>query len=117
MIKRMRLLGRIYLNDQQEIIFTSELHDGTPFHLVVSENDIQINGLLDEKDNTTPAFLYVVQAAQQDHRCYLTLPKPSLRFGKSVIVHLSLLTNATLKLESFCHRILNGKSNVDDCEA
>ena len=91
MIKRMRLLGRIYLNDQQEIIFTSELHDGTPFHLVVSENDIQINGLLDEKDNTTPAFLYVV--------------------------HLSLLTNATLKLESFCPRILNGKSNVDDCEA
>jgi hypothetical protein len=113
MIKKVRLLGRVRSDDQGQMIFTSKLHDGTPLSVVVTECDIQLNGTLDEKDNSTSAFLYVVQEAQQDHRCYLTLPKPSVRFGKSVTVHYSLLSSPYTKLENFHPRVLNREPEVE----
>lgn len=101
MIKKMRLKGRVKLNDQNKMVFIGNLYDNTQFSLLISEYDVQSNGNLDDKDHSIPAFLFVTQEAQQDNRCYVTLPQPDIRFGRHVMVHQSNLLQPCLKIENF----------------
>lgn len=116
MIKKMRLKGSVKLNDQNQMTFVGNLHDNTSFSILVSEYDVQSNGNLNEKDFSIPAFLFVTQEAQQDHRCYVTLPQPDLRFGRHVMVHRSNLIQPSLKLENFKPRSNKAKQETKEVD-
>ena len=83
MQKKMKLKGRILLNS--EMIYSSTMHDGTPFSMAVDQYDVQLNEELTQ-GNTVDGWLFVVQEGQQSDRCSITLPKPTLQCGKQIIV-------------------------------
>lgn len=97
MQKKMKLKGRADLSGEH-IVFSSTMHDGTPFSMPVREHDVVLQ---DEQHGGQPvvdAWLFVTQEAKQDTRCYLTLPQPTLQFGKQVVVqeHQLMPLNASL---------------------
>lgn len=87
MIRPMKLRGRIVLNDDATMTFRSTLYDDTPFSLTVTEHDIEKNAIFRTDRRTVDGWLYVQQESQQDTRVYLTLPKPTLEYGKQILVN------------------------------
>lgn len=77
------------------------MHDETPFSMVVAEHDVELNDEFTSEKSTVDGWLFVTQEAQQDTRCYLTLPKPTLQFGKQVVVHELQLMPLNAKIEDF----------------
>lgn len=87
MIRPMKLRGRIVLNDDATMTFRSTLYDDTPFSLTVGEHDIEKNAIFRTDRRTVDGWLHVQQESQQDTRVYLTLPKPTLEYGKQILVN------------------------------
>jgi len=100
MKKEMKLKGRILLTDGV-MQFTGYLHDKTQFSLYVTEHDVELNEDFTELINCVDGWLFVLQEAKQDTRCYLTLPKATTRFGKQVVVHELDLNPRNLNINSF----------------
>jgi hypothetical protein len=98
MQKQMKLKGRILLNS--EMVYSSSMHDGTPFSMAVDQHDVQLNEELTE-GNTVDGWLFVIQEGQQADRCSITLPKPTLQFGKQIIVKDLQLMPLNITIESF----------------
>lgn len=98
MTKQMKLKGVIRLAEDGSKTFHSTLHDGTSFSLLVTEHDVELNDVLHWGNKQVEGWLFVVQEAKQDSRCYLTLPKPTINYGKQILVHeLQLMPrNATI---------------------
>lgn len=86
MIKKMKLKGEVYRQDDS-YIFTSTHYDGTPFTLKTTKDDLQLKEPFSEHKDLVDCVLYVILEGQQDSRCYLTLPQPSLHYGKQVTVN------------------------------
>jgi hypothetical protein len=105
----MKLKGRIRLNMDRTLTFISTLHDGTPIELQVDVYDIEQNDPFLDNRLTVDGWLFVVQEAKQGNRCYLTLPKPSLQFGKQVIVHELQLMPVGATLNDFKPQKQGGK--------
>lgn len=113
MQKRMKLKGRIRLDDDNSMYFSSTLHDKTGFSLLVTQYDVELNDSFTDKEKTVDGWLYVTQEAQQDSRCYLTLPKPVLIYGKQIVVHEHQLLAQGLTIENFIRQpvgtVIHGK--------
>lgn len=86
MIAAMKLRGTITLEADRSLKFHGNLYDGTPFELQVDQFDVQINEEFRPSRTTVMGFLFVQQEAQQGDLCYLTLPKPTLNFGRQISV-------------------------------
>ena len=86
MSKEMKLQGRILLENDHSLTFSSELYDSTPFSLRVDQFDIEKNEDFLPSRRTVDGWLYVRQEAQQGDLVYLTLPKPTIQFGKQITV-------------------------------
>jgi|694.fasta_scaffold55069_8 hypothetical protein len=82
----MKLKGEV-VRQQDALIFTGEHFDGTPFSLKTTEADIHLKEPFTDKIDTVECVLHVVLEGQQDSRCYLTLPQPSLQYGRQVTVN------------------------------
>lgn len=97
-VKDMKLRGTIYLEDDLTFTFRGEQFDHTPFSLMVDQFDVERNEEFLPSRRTVSGWLFVQQEAQQGDRVYLTLPKPTIQFGKQVVVSaLNLMPrNATL---------------------
>lgn len=87
MTREMKLKGHIMLENNRSLTFTGEMYDHTPFSLTVDQFDIEMNEEFMPSKRTVRGWLYVTQEAQQGSRVYLTLPKPTIQFGKQVVVH------------------------------
>jgi len=85
-VQSMKMRGTISLNLDRSMTFRSKLYDGTPFELTVSKHDVQLNESFLPSKMTVSGFLYVVKESQQADRCYLTLPKPTIQFGRQITV-------------------------------
>ena len=109
MIKNMKLKGKIKKNFDN-FIFLGKLCDNSLFSIDVCKREFQLNGEYEELDNSTPALLYVTLQAQQDHRCYIELPKPDIRFGKYVMVHESNLIDRNINISRFNPKIIIKKN-------
>jgi exosome complex RNA-binding protein Rrp4 len=57
-------------------------------------------------------WLHVVQEAQQDTRCYLTLPKPSLQHGRQILAHVLSLMPRVTSINDFKPQKMGGKTKV-----
>jgi hypothetical protein len=99
MIKKMKLRGQVTSGPDGSLSFSSKLHDGTPFSVNVNDKDVQINEDFDSVTKSADAWLMVVQQAQQDYRCYVLLPKPSLQFGKYIMVKMGQLSSQSPTIE------------------
>lgn len=97
----MKLKGRVLKESNGLLTFSSKMHDETPFSMQIDEHDVQLNDEFNSDRNTVDGWLFVVQEAQQDTRCYLTLPKATLQFGKQVVVKDFQLMPLNATLESF----------------
>jgi hypothetical protein len=86
MVKQMKLRGQLRLNMDTSITFLSTLIDGSPFECNVDIHDYEANEDFMPDKYVVDGWLYVVQEAKQHNRVYLTLPKPSLLYGKQVLV-------------------------------
>jgi hypothetical protein len=86
MIKKMKLKGELTLQDGV-LLFTSTHYDGTPFSVKTTEADLQFKELPNDQIEPIECVLYVILEGQQDSRCYLTLPQPSLQYGRQVTVN------------------------------
>ena len=86
MSKEMKLKGYIMLENNRSLTFTGEMCDHTQFSITVDQFDIELNEDFLPSRRRVRGWLYVTQEAQQGSRVYLTLPKPSLQFGKQVTV-------------------------------
>jgi hypothetical protein len=86
MVSEMKLKGRIVLEDDRGLNFFGEFYDGTPFSLRVDQFDIELNDEFLPSRRSVDGWLFVAQEAKQADRCYLTLPKPTIQFGKQVVV-------------------------------
>lgn len=75
------------MNMDRTHTFISKLYDDTPFECKVDIHDFQQNDEFEPGRYTVDGWLYVVEEAKQGDRCYLTLPKPTLQFGKQVLVN------------------------------
>lgn len=87
MTKDMKLKGTITLENNRTVTFTGEMYDHTPFTLNVDQFDIEMSEDFLPSRRTVRGWLFVTQEAQQGSRVYLTLPKPTIQFGKQVVVH------------------------------
>lgn len=103
MIKKMKLWGDI-VQTPNGFVFESSHCDGTPFSLPVFSDDVQIAGEF-VKDKAQ-GWLYVIQEGQQDVRCYISLPRPSLQFGKHVTVNQSQLDSRASSVSDFKPRVI-----------
>lgn len=101
MQKKMKLKGRVLKGADGSLTFSSTMHDGTPFNMPVTEYDIETNDAFEPDRMTVDGWLFVVQEAQQDTRCYLTLPKASLQFGRQVVVQDLQLMPLNASIASF----------------
>lgn len=99
----MKLWGDI-IRTPQGLVFESNHCDGTPFSLPVFEDDVQITGEFEK--NKAQGWLFVIQEGQQDVRCYLSLPRPSLQFGKHITVNQSQLDTRAKSVNDFKPRVL-----------
>lgn len=96
-----KLRGTISLEQDRSLKFHSNLYDGTPFELRVDQFDVQINEDFKPSRTTVMGFLFVQQEAQQGEVCYLTLPKPTLSYGKQITVKSLQLMSRDVTIESF----------------
>ena len=87
MVKSVKLRGKLKLEANNTVTFMSTIHDGTPFSLTVFNHDYEQNEEFTDEKNLVDGWLFVIQEAQQDKRCYLTLPRPSIVHDKQILVH------------------------------
>lgn len=100
MPKEMKLRGKISLDKDQSLIFSSTLLDGTPFFLKVEKSDIEQNG--DFNDNgLADGWLFVIQENQYRDNVAITLPKATLQFGKRIVVLDFQLMPRKVSIEDF----------------
>lgn len=101
MQKSMKLRGKIKLESDNMLSFHGEMFDGTPFSLNVDQFDVQLNEAFLPSKTTVDGFLFVVQEAEQGEVCYLTLPKPSITYGKHLSVKKHLLNSRHINIKDF----------------
>lgn len=85
--KPMKLRCTITLENDRTFTVNSKMFDGTPFRLVVSEYDIQLNQEFLPSRRTVNGWLYVQHEAEQYERAYITLPKPTINHGHNIVVN------------------------------
>lgn len=97
MVKQMKLRGDIRLENGHKF-FHGPICDGDTFSIHVYDHDVELNEPFTEDKKQVAGWLYVIQEAQQNDSCYLTLPQASIRFGRQITVsELYLMPrNATL---------------------
>jgi hypothetical protein len=86
MIKKMKLKGTVKKQDEI-LIFSSNHYDGTPFSIKTTNSDIHLKEPFNDELEFVECVLHVVLEGQQDSRCYITLPQPSISCGKHVTVN------------------------------
>lgn len=101
MKKAMKLKGRIYLENDKSLRFTSSVYDGQQFELKVTQFDVQLGGAFQPNKMFVDGFLFCDLEAQQGDVCYLTLPKPTLNHGKQITVKEHLLQPRSATIEDF----------------
>ena len=99
--QRMKMKGTIQLNLDHSLTFRGKLYDGTPFDLTVGKYDVQLNEDFKPSKMTVDGFLFVMKESQQADRCYLTLPKPTIQFGRQVTVSEYDLSPPNVSLDDF----------------
>ena len=109
MTKQVKLKGQVRLSEDGFMSFHGTLHDGTPFSMRVTEHDVELNDVLHYGNKQVDGWLFVVQEAKQDTRCYLTLPKPTINFGKQILVHEYQLMPRNATLADFRPQTQGGK--------
>lgn len=105
----MKLWGDI-VNTPNGFIFESTHCDGTFFSLPVFPDDVQIAG--EFVKDVAQGWLYVIQEGQQDVRCYITLPRPSLQFGKHITVNQSQLDLRASSVSDFKPRVIGKPKTI-----
>lgn len=86
MTKPMKLRCRIYKSSIPEMYdVVSKQFEGTEFRITVSVHDIQLSDSFVD-DSPVDGWVNVEHMAQQGHRVTITLPAPSLNFGRTVSV-------------------------------
>jgi len=110
MVKSVKLRGKLKLEANDSVTFMSTIHDGTPFSLTVFNHDYEQNEEFTEDKKVVNGWLYVIQEAQQDKRCYLTLPKPSITYGKQIVVHELQLMPRNASIADFRPQTQGGKT-------
>lgn len=101
MQREMKLQGRVRLENNGSWTFVTTLYDGSPLEVGVAEYDVQLNEEFSKDVKTVDGFLFVMEEAKQADRCYLTLPKPSMQYGKQVLVRDLQLMPRNVSLNSF----------------
>jgi hypothetical protein len=101
MIAAKKLTGTVSFEQDRSLKFHGTLYDGTPFDLKVDQFDVQLNEDFRPSRTTVTGFLFVQQEAQQGDICYLTLPKPSLVYGKQLTVKEIQLMPRDVTIDSF----------------
>lgn len=101
MMKEMKLQGRITLENDHSLTFSSTLYDSTPFSLRVDQFDVERNDEFLASRRMVDGWLYVTQEAKQGDRVYLTLPKPTIQFGKQIVVRDLQLMPRSVSLADF----------------
>ncbi len=101
LVQKMKMRGSVKLELNGSMTFHSVLYDKTPFYLTVGEHDVQLNEQFSPSKQTVEGFLYVDKESQQADRCYLTLPKPTIQFGRQVTVSEFDLMPFGVKLDDF----------------
>jgi hypothetical protein len=76
------------------------LFDNTPFELQVDQHDVILNEELTD-GSVVDGWLLVKQESQQEDRVYLTLPKPTINFGRQVVVSKYCLLPINVQLKDF----------------
>lgn len=104
----MKLRGRLRLNMNRTITFVGNVYDGTSFECNVDIHDFHQNEEFVPDRYVVDGWLYVTQEAKQGDRCYLTLPKPSLQFGKQVLVNELQLMPMHVSIEDFNPQRMGG---------
>lgn len=97
----MKLKGKVHLAMDGTMTFSSEVFDGHPFAVAVLEHQVELNDSFRYDRTEVNGWLFVDQEAQQDERCYLTLPSPSIQFGKQVLVRATQLMPRIASLSDF----------------
>lgn len=101
MKKAMKLKGRVFLEKDRTLRFESTVYDGQTFSLKVSQFDVQLGGSFKPSKMYVDAHLFCVCEAQQGDVCYLTLPKPTINYGRQVTVKEHLLQPRDVSIEDF----------------
>lgn len=101
MKKQMKLKGRVHLELDKSLRFESTVYDGQVFNLNVSQFDVQLLDSFKPSQLYVDAYLFCDCEAQQGDVCYLTLPKPTLNFGKQISVKEHLLQPRNVTLNDF----------------
>jgi len=107
-----KLKGTIRSEADGSMTFFGHMHDKTEFSLRVTENDVEKNDPFSKEQTTVNGWLFVIQEAQQDSRCYLTLPKPSIKHGKQVVVHEYSLMPRHASINDFKPKRQHGKNKL-----
>ncbi|GAG24076.1 unnamed protein product [marine sediment metagenome] len=109
MRKQMKLRGTVTLEDDRSLTFRGNLFDETPFDLIVDKHDVHTNDDFRPTKRTVMGWMYVVQESKQGSRCALTLPKPTLQYGRQVTVRELDLMPRDVSIEDFIRPVIGKK--------
>ncbi len=101
MVKQVKLKGIVQLFPNGSLRFFSSLYDGTSFDVALDQHDYEINDEFKQDKLRVDGWLYVIQEAQQNDRCYLTLPKASIVHGRQITVKDTQLMPRAASIEDF----------------
>ena len=100
--KPVKLSGMVILNQNKTLSFEGQLYDGQTFTVDnLREWDVKtVQNFLPSRTRVS-GYMFVMQQAQQNDVCYVTLPRPSLVHGKHVNVKSLYVLPAHQKIEDF----------------
>lgn len=110
MVRQMKLKGQIRVSSENLVLtFISKLYDNTPFEVTVDKFDVELNDSFSADRLIVDGWLFVVEEAKQADRCYLTLPKPNITFGRQVLVNELQLMPRVSSIADFKPQKIGGK--------
>ena len=103
MSKPMKLRCTVSTDHESPWMFrvNATMFDGTPLSFKTERHNVDLSDPITEENPTVGGYVHVTHVAQQGSVVYITLPSPSLEFGKNVNVHEDVLMPVGVTIENF----------------
>lgn len=103
MSKPMKLRCKVSIDHESPWMFrvNAVMFDGTPLSFKTERHNVELSDPIAEEVPVVDGYVQVTQVAQQESLIYITLPSPSLEFGKNVNVHKNTLMPMGVTIENF----------------
>ncbi len=108
-VQNMKLRGKVRQELDGSLTFLGKLYDKTEFSLRIDDvNQIQLNENFRANKRIVDGWLFVLRNGKQGDRCAITLPFPTINFGKYITVDEYSLMPVNASINDFIKASISG---------